>query len=39
MPKLCFNETKKKNINPWPLKLKMATFGRKNHLFVLTVIN
>lgn len=36
MPKLCFSETKETNINPWPLKWSMTTFGRRNHLlFVL----
>lgn len=28
-----WNKEKKNNINPWPLKLEMATFGRRNHLF------
>lgn len=31
--KSCFNETKKTNINPWPLKWSMTTFGRRNNLF------
>lgn len=34
MPKVCFNETKNINVNPWPLKWSMTTFGRKKNKII-----